>query len=619
MADIKHQIDIKPRSNQNIPKVLQKLMQKQIEAAEDSQDSVAAAVVAKGSGVENITKSATLEKGIVFSESTDRSVVGSERGVATLPNHYKFGQGRAPPASTPTTNSTKQQDSAVKTSSTNSTKQQDSGVKTAAVARTSPATKTYIKTTNQSVDQRQFTKQTSNSNLVDKVIHNSAQIGETKPEPLNKFSRINASTTILSSTTPSSSLSSSSSSSSSTQQTPSPTSNDDGAVINFRSALRPVRNSVLSEIFDKSTTNSTPGPTKVGSGHSQNVEAKTSPPASSSAAAAERQVTHTPWKTPGPSLSAQTTTTTAQSSNNQPQGHNNKSVLNSDKRGRSDIVCRDSDRKQFKRVSLDILSTNLPAPRTSKLPNNIDLTEITLKYLALLGNIHKSPKTSASDEPGEPVEAKPTQRDSLINEISAEDEGATVYDDGYSLSPTKSSENEEFYMDGESEKQADGGTGDDDVYEEAVMMTDSQEVKARKQLQKMMAEAKKKEEKEKKEKEKEEKRRLKDEKMKIKKEKERIQQHKQFNLTGHEVIVGQGVMKQDVKEMSLKQGQTVTIIRLDKNPVNMWLISSEAGLGYVNSAFIEVDTAVIREAMNHVKKSSDGKERDSIYDVVEFK
>lgn len=288
MADVKHQIDIKPRSNQNIPKVLQKLMQKQTEAAEDSQDS-AGAVVTKGSGVENKSKSATLDKGIVFSETTDRSA-GSERGAATLPSHYRSGQAQSPPASTFTTNSTKQ----------------DSAVKSSAVARTTPATKTYIKTTNQSADQRQFTKQSSDSN-VDKVVHNSAQTGETKPETLNQFSRSNASTTVLSRTTPPSSLSSSSSSSSS-KQTPSPTSNDDGAVIDFRSALRPVRNSVLSEIFETSTTNSTPAPTKAGSNYSQNVEAKTSSSVSSSAAAAaDRQVTHTLWKNPGPALSTQVT------------------------------------------------------------------------------------------------------------------------------------------------------------------------------------------------------------------------------------------------------------------------------------------------------------------------
>lgn len=49
-----------------------------------------------------------------------------------------------------------------------------------------------------------------------------------------------------------------------------------------------------------------------------------------------------------------------------------------------------------------------------------------------------------------------------------------------------------------------------------------------------------------------------------------------MQLIGNETEVGEGIIKQDVKDLALKKGQTVTIVRLDQNPPNKWLIRTDA-------------------------------------------
>ncbi|CAG5121077.1 unnamed protein product, partial [Candidula unifasciata] len=293
-----------------------------------------------------------------------------------------------------------------------------------------------------------------------------------------------------------------------------------------------------------------------------------------------------------------TTPSGFQSSNNKVQSNNAKNITRPDKTGKGEVVSRNSDHKKFRRISLEILSPNLPAPSKSELPKNVDLTEIRQKYLTLIGNSQKSLRSwAAGVTQEEPGDQKQPGRVSLIKEISAEEEEGSVYDDGYTLSPLLATGHDGVYVNGETQKQAGSRTDVDvDVYEEAVLLTGSLEAKARKQQQhKEQAEMRKKEEKERKDKEKEERMRLKEEQMKTKKEKELLQQQKHFHLTGNEVMVGDGVMKQDFKDMSLKQGQKVTIVRLDHNPPSMWLVKTDTGMGYVSSSCIEVDPLVVRQ------------------------
>ncbi|BFZ00155.1 hypothetical protein BsWGS_03193 [Bradybaena similaris] len=208
-------------------------------------------------------------------------------------------------------------------------------------------------------------------------------------------------------------------------------------------------------------------------------------------------------------------------------------------------------------------------------------------------------------------------------DMTAEEEELELYDDGLTPAPAASArlpEADGLYVDAETERKS---TQDDELYEdeEAFAVSTEKVEEDRKRRQKEEAEAKKREEKERKE---EEKKRKKEEKERAKKEKEEMQLRKKFNLTGDEIAAGEGVIKQDVKGgvlfgLSLKKGQTVTIIRLDNNPPNKWLIRSDTGMGYIDSSIIEVDPNIIRQAMTGQARAHslrDGDDEQPVYDDV---
>ena len=96
-------------------------------------------------------------------------------------------------------------------------------------------------------------------------------------------------------------------------------------------------------------------------------------------------------------------------------------------------------------------------------------------------------------------------------------------------------------------------------------------------------------------------------------EKRRMQkaQHllKKFSLTGQEVPVNYGIVKEDAKRtkcnLKVKKGETVLILRIENNPPGLWLAKDERSeIGYVELSNIAFDPESVKEIM---------KVRDSLF------
>ncbi|XP_059172287.1 FYN-binding protein 1-like isoform X2 [Physella acuta] len=259
---------------------------------------------------------------------------------------------------------------------------------------------------------------------------------------------------------------------------------------------------------------------------------------------------------------------------------------------------RKSDNKKFRKILL--LPTTSSPPEKPALPTDVDLSLIEKQYQESIKKLSGAEDETDSiyDDGTTQVEIRAgsanhrvSARVSEIPDLAAEDEGA-IYDEGFTQKPIL----EEIYADGETEKQVDNA---DDLYEDGSSVPAASIEEDRKKKMKEEAEAKKREEKERKEKEKEEERRKKKEE---KEKKERLKQLKKFGLDGTEKDVGKGIIKQDYKgsgqNLTVKAGQAVTILRLDKNPKNKWLIQTDSSIGYVESSNIEVDPSIIKKIMH---------------------
>ncbi|KAI8773788.1 FYN-binding protein 1-like isoform X2 [Biomphalaria glabrata] len=293
------------------------------------------------------------------------------------------------------------------------------------------------------------------------------------------------------------------------------------------------------------------------------------------------------------------------------------------------IIERKSDNKNFKKVKLSTLAPESSKPAKPALPTSIDLTQVKVEYQKKIQDL-QSEADAANDGvteeiyedgsstvspvlPRRPTFKRNSERVSLIPDMAPEEEG-DVYDDGTSTAIV-----DEIYADGETEKPE--MIECDDVYEDEESFSKPVETEEdKKKRLKEEAEAKKREEKERKDREKQEKEQKKKEE---KEKKERMKLLKKFNLTGKEAIVGQGTIKQDAKgsglTLTVKKDQTVTILRLNDNPPNKWLVKIDENImGYVDSSNIEIDTKNIKQTMGKVRKNSKQPDEDDqpTYDDV---
>ncbi|KAH9523600.1 hypothetical protein Btru_040424 [Bulinus truncatus] len=289
------------------------------------------------------------------------------------------------------------------------------------------------------------------------------------------------------------------------------------------------------------------------------------------------------------------------------------------------IIERKSDQKKFKKIKLTTLPPESAVPAKPTLPSGIDLTQIKVEFQKKIQDLKaESDEVNAAvnddddeiyDEgcsapspvlPRKPTFKRNSERVSMIPDMPPEEEGE-IYDDGISQ-PIAS---DDIYADGETEKKEDSDF--EDVYEDEESFSKPVETEEdKKKRLKEEAEAKKREEKERKEKEKLEKE-LKKKEDKEKKEKAKL--IKKLNMTGNETSAGEGTIKQDSKgsglNLTVKKGQTVTILRLENNPANKWLIKTDENtFGYVDSKNIEVDPSIIRKAMGNARKNSRAPDED---------
>lgn len=84
---------------------------------------------------------------------------------------------------------------------------------------------------------------------------------------------------------------------------------------------------------------------------------------------------------------------------------------------------------------------------------------------------------------------------------------------------------------------------------------------------------------------------------------------RKYNVTGQEVPVNYGIVKQDAKRTKLnlrvKKGEVVLVLRMEDNPPGLWLAKNERSeVGYVQLANISFDADVVK-ALMHVKSVSD--------------
>ncbi|ESP00713.1 hypothetical protein LOTGIDRAFT_158006 [Lottia gigantea] len=105
-----------------------------------------------------------------------------------------------------------------------------------------------------------------------------------------------------------------------------------------------------------------------------------------------------------------------------------------------------------------------------------------------------------------------------------------------------------------------------------------------------------------KESEKERKKRDKEKKDQERKAKEELKKkEREEEITGSEPKQGEGIIREDCTgtklDLSLKKGDRVDIIRMDKNPSGKWLVKATDGRwGYVDSSNVEVATSTIRQS-----------------------
>jgi len=82
-----------------------------------------------------------------------------------------------------------------------------------------------------------------------------------------------------------------------------------------------------------------------------------------------------------------------------------------------------------------------------------------------------------------------------------------------------------------------------------------------------------------------------------------------FNLTGQEVPVNYGIVKEDAKKskynLRVGKGEVVLVLRMEDNPPGLWLAKNERSeIGYVQLSNISCDAQVVK-ALMHVKPHAD--------------
>lgn len=82
---------------------------------------------------------------------------------------------------------------------------------------------------------------------------------------------------------------------------------------------------------------------------------------------------------------------------------------------------------------------------------------------------------------------------------------------------------------------------------------------------------------------------------------------RKYNVTGQEVPVNYGIVKQDARRtkynLRVKKGEVVLVLRMEDNPPGLWLAKNERSeVGYVQLANISFDADVVK-ALMHVKYS----------------
>jgi hypothetical protein len=76
-----------------------------------------------------------------------------------------------------------------------------------------------------------------------------------------------------------------------------------------------------------------------------------------------------------------------------------------------------------------------------------------------------------------------------------------------------------------------------------------------------------------------------------------------FNMTGEEVPVNWGIVKEDAKRskynLRVKKGEVVLVLRMESNPPGLWLAKNERSqIGYVQLANISFDAEVVKTLMH---------------------
>ncbi|GFR78462.1 FYN-binding protein [Elysia marginata] len=260
-----------------------------------------------------------------------------------------------------------------------------------------------------------------------------------------------------------------------------------------------------------------------------------------------------------------------------------------------EIVERPSDSKRFKKVKLSSLPPAASeAPEKPDLPDGgVDLALICQQHANMLRHIadddlppppppEELVEEDIYDDGSTVVETRPptnrpqrgreSNRISEIPTMTAEEEGLEeddIYDDG-----ATDAEIDLLYVDAASETKpaiAEEEEDVDSIYDDGDIVPSAEESEeAKKKRLKEEAEAKKREQKRQKE----------EEKRKKQQEKEEQKRRKKFNLTGDEKDIGEGIIKEDSRgwgnNLTVKKGDKVTIVRLDSNPANKFLVKTDS-------------------------------------------
>ena len=80
---------------------------------------------------------------------------------------------------------------------------------------------------------------------------------------------------------------------------------------------------------------------------------------------------------------------------------------------------------------------------------------------------------------------------------------------------------------------------------------------------------------------------------------------KKFQLTGQEIPINAGVVKDDFKggrnELSVKKGETILIIRMEGNPPGKWIAKNEKGkIGYIELSNITFDPESVKSSFKNL-------------------